>query len=332
MTQGYLSWEGFTPPFWLRNRHFQTILGHLWRGPRFRHPTIKHKVAVSDGDQLVLHDATPESWHLGDPIAVLVHGLGGCHDSGHLRRFAHLLTPRGTRTVRVDLRGTGEGLPLARKAYHAGNTEDIRTVLETVHSWSPASPLWLLGVSLGGNMVLKLAGESAHFPVPGLARVVALGPPIDMVQCSILMSQRSNWMYNRHFARSLIEQVERRQQFFPDLPRVRFPRRATLRVFDEMYTAPRNQFDSADHYYHVASAAPLVPSIPVPTLIVTARDDPFIAVEPFEALQLPDHIERVILEHGGHLGFLGRDDFGGMRWVEARVIRWLTHIRSSTLK
>src|SRR5215510_7652822 len=137
--------DGFRPPLLLRNRHVQTIIGHLWCGPRFRHPTQKHIVSLADGDRLVLHDAVPEGWLPGLPIAVLIHGLGGCHDSGHLRRFAHLLTARRVRTVRADLRGTGEGLRLARKGYHAGRSDDLRAILEAAHAWSPASPLWLIG-------------------------------------------------------------------------------------------------------------------------------------------------------------------------------------------
>jgi predicted alpha/beta-fold hydrolase len=307
----------------LRNRHVQTIVGHLWSGPRFRHPTRKHVLSLADGDRLVLHDAEPTGWPPGQPISVLVHGLGGCHDSGHLRRFARLLTARGVRTVRVDLRGTGEGLKLARKGYHAGCSDDLRTILEAVHRWSPTSPLWLLGVSLGGNVVLKLAGEAAAQPVPGLARVVALGPPIDMPRCSVLMSRRGNLFYNRYFARILVRQALERQEQFPDEPRVRFPRRPTLRIFDDLYTAPRNGFANADDYYRRASSSPLLPAIQHRTLILTARDDPFIAVEPFEELCLPGNVDLRIVAHGGHLGFVGRDPLGGMRWGEALVSRWL---------
>lgn len=313
----------FRPPWYLRNRHVQTLLGHLWSGPRFRGPTQRHLVAVSDGDQLVIHDSTPQGWRTGDPIGVLIHGLGGCHDSGHPRRFARLLAPRGIRTVRADLRGAGHGLPYARKSYHAGRSDDLRAILATAHSWSPTSPLWLIGVSLGGNMVLKLAGEAATDPVPGLQRVVALGPPIDMQRCATLMAQPNNRFYNRHFTEGLIGEVLRRQQLFPDLPSVAFPSKCTLRRYDELYTAPRNGFGSADEYYERSSSGRLIAGIRVATLIMTARDDPFIAVQPFEELRTPPSVTLHIIPGGGHLGFLAADRLGGMRWAEARVIDWL---------
>ena len=225
--------------------------------------------------------------------------------------------------MRVDLRGTGEGLALARKTYHAGRSDDVRAVLEFVHGLAPAAPLLLIGVSLGGNMVLKLAGESAADPVPGLSRVVALGPPIDLMRCSVLMSRKSNLLYNRYFARILVSQARQRHKLFPDLPALVFPSPTTLRIFDELYTARRNGFAGADDYYRRMSSIPLIPSIRLPTLILTARDDPFIDVQPFEELRLPANVQLRIVERGGHLGFVGRDRLGGMRWGEALVTDWL---------
>ncbi len=315
--------NGFRPPWYLRNRHVQTILGHLLCGPPVRHPTIKHRVPVSDGDQLVLHDSVPDGWRPGEPIAVLVHGLSGCHDSGHLRRLARRLLPRGVRVVRVDLRGCGDGLPLARRGYHAGCSDDVRAVLATVHAWSPSSPVLLVGISLGGNVVLKLAGETEAHPVPGLARVAALGPPIDLHRCAALMGHPRNRLYNLHFARDLVDQALRRQRYFPDLPPVSFPRRTTIRRFDDLYTAPRSGFRDTDDYYTRAASAPHLRHVRLPTLILTARDDPFIAVGPFEEVQLPAAVELRIVDRGGHLGFLGDDGDGGFRWAERRAADWL---------
>jgi predicted alpha/beta-fold hydrolase len=312
----------FRPLPLLRNRHVQTLLGHLLRGPAFRHPTQARILWLPDGDGLVLHDSVPPGWREGDGVAVLVHGLAGSHESGHVQRLAGLLLPRGLRVVRMDQRGCGKGLPLARGCYHGGRSEDVRAVLEEVHRWSPSSPLTLIGISLGGNLVLKAAGEAAERPVAGLARVAALAPPIDMERCASLLALSRNRLYEQFFLRELMGQARQRHRYFPDRP-LRFPRKMTIRLYDELYTAPRGGFEDALDYYRRSSSFPLVGRIQIPTLILTARDDPFIAVEPFEELQPPPHVTIRIAEHGGHLGFLGSDGAGGIRWAERRVAEWV---------
>jgi predicted alpha/beta-fold hydrolase len=312
----------FRPLPLLGNPHVQTLLGHWLPGGRCPRPTCRHIVWLPDGDGLLLHDNTPSRWRPSDPLALLVHGLTGSHASGQIRRIAGRLLRRGVRAVRIDLRGTGQGLPLARGAYHAGRSADIRAALEFLRRASPASPLLLLGISFGGALSLRLAGEAADRPVPGLVRVGVIAPPIDLERCAALLARPGNRIYDNNFSRDLVAEARRRQRYFPDLPPLRFPRRMTVRLFDELYTAPRNGFADALDYYRRAAAAPLVPHIRVPTLILTARDDPFIAVEPFEELRVPDHVQVRILPHGGHVGFLGWDGAGGIRWAERRLAEW----------
>jgi predicted alpha/beta-fold hydrolase len=315
----------FRPPSWLRNGHVQTVLGQLLPGAPFVYPTRRHVVRLPDGDGLVLHDTTPGGWRRGDRIAVLAHGLTGSHASAQVRRLARLLLADRLRVVRLDLRGAGMGLPLARLPNHAGRSDDLRAALEEVHRWSPASPLLLIGLSLGGNLALKLAGEAAEHPVPGLERVAALGPPIDLERCNALMEQRHNRFYESYFVRAQVAEARQRQRYFPDLPPLRFPRRLSMRLFDELYTAPRCGFAGAVDYYRRASAFPMVGRITVPTLILAARDDPFIAVEPFEQLTPLPQVTVQVLPHGGHLGFLGWDRSGGFCWAARRLVGWALH-------
>ena len=315
----------FCPLHLLRNGHVQTVLGQLLPGPPFTYPTRRHVIWLPDGDGLVLHDTAPAGWRPGDRVAVLAHGLCGSHASPQVQRLARLLLAECLRVVRLDLRGAGKGLPLARLPNHAGRSEDVRAMLAEVHRWSPASPLLLIGLSLGGNLALKLAGEAAGRPVPGLDRVAALGPPIDLERCNALMERRHNRLYESYFVRALVAEARQRQRCFPDLPPLCLPRRLTMRLFDELYTAPRCGFADALDYYRRASALPLVGRISVPTLVLTARDDPFIAVEPFEELKPPPQVAVQVLPHGGHLGFLGWDGSGGIRWAERRVVGWVLH-------
>lgn len=315
----------FQPLPFLRNPHIQTVLGSLVPGLDCAWPDQRSYVHLADGDRLVLHNNTPPGWKLGDPLALLVHGLSGSHLSSHIRRLAALLLARRVRVVRMDLRGAGAGVAFARRAYHAGRSDDVRAALAEIHSWSPASPLLLIGLSLGGALSLRLAGEAAEKPVPGLARIAAISPPIDLTRCSALLSLPKNRIYEDRFLRDLLFYARLRQRFFPDLPPLNFPRhrRLTIRLFDDLYTAPRSGFADALDYYRTASCATLIPRILLPTLILTARDDPFIAVEPFEDLKVPSHVLVRIVKHGGHIGFLGWDGFGGIRWAERRVAEWI---------
>lgn len=314
----------FRPLPLLRNPHIQTVLGAVVPGLVCPLPDQRTLVRLADGDHLVLHSNTPQGWKPGDPLALLVHGLSGSHLSPHIRRMAALLLARRVRVVRMDLRGAGAGLALARGVYHAGRSDDLRAALVELHEWSPASPLLLIGLSLGGALSLRLAGEAAKQPVPGLARIAAISPPIDLPRCAALLSQPRNRIYEDRFIRDLLYDARQRQRIFPDLPALNFPRcRLTIRLFDDLYTAPRSGFADALDYYHTASCAPLIPQIELPTLILTARDDPFIAVEPFEELKVPSHVVLRIVQHGGHIGFLGWDGFGGIRWAERRIVDWI---------
>jgi predicted alpha/beta-fold hydrolase len=323
-TSPHSPFSDFRPLPLLGNPHVQTLLAHLIGGAKVRLPTRRSILWLPDGDGLALHDTVPPGWSSSKPIAVVVHGLSGSHASGAVQRVSVLLLEKCVRVVRVDQRGAGAGATLARGCYHGGRSDDLRAVLEEVHRWSPDSPIVLLGISLGGNVSLKLAGEAAARPVPGLARIAVICPPIDLAQCASLLARRHNRLYERRFIIDLIAEVRLREKCFPDLPAACFPRRPTMRQFDELYTAPRNGFEGADDYYRRASSAPLIERITVPTLILAARDDPFIAVEPFEALRLPLHVSLRIVPQGGHIGFLGPDGAGGFRWAERRMTDWLT--------
>jgi uncharacterized protein len=311
----------FLPLPFLRNPHVQTVLGNLLSGPALTFPSIAEVVALVDGDRVVIHDSTPGAWREGGAIAVLIHGLGGDHNSANVVRVTQRLANRGVRVFRMDLRGSGAGMALARRFYSAACADDVRTVLGHLHARHPNSPLLLAGYSLGGSIVAKLAGEAADRPVAGLCAVAALAPPLDLVRCSELIARFP--LYDAFFVRGLTRSVRRHQRLFPDLPRVLFPRRLTLRQFDDIYTAPRWGFADALDYYRQASALPWIARCTLPTFLLTARDDPFIAVAPFETIPQRPNLEVHIVAHGGHLGFLGRDGEGGIRWAERQLVDWL---------
>jgi uncharacterized protein len=312
----------FRPLPFLGNAHVQTVLGTFWPGRLPALPARLRFLPLADGDCLALHDSVPAEWPAGGSVAVLVHGLAGCHRSGYMVRIGEKLCARGFRVVRMDLRGSGRGISMARRPYHGGCSEDLRAVLIDVSRWAPNSDIVLAGFSLGGNIVLKLAGELGNSPAK-LRRVAALAPPIDFFRCVELLEQPRNRLYERFFVSGLIGQVRAREHFFRINPGMRFPRGCGIRLFDDLYTAPRNAFRGVDDYYGSAGAASLIPRISVPTLILTARDDPFIDPQSFHSISRSECVQVRIMERGGHLGFLGRDPSGSIRWAENRIVEWL---------
>lgn len=313
---------GFRPLPLLRNPHLQTILSLVLKRGRMPEPTRRHIVHLDDADQLVLHDNAPPGWRVGGPVSVVLHGLTGSADSGGVILQATRLYQRGARTFRLDFRGAGAGHKLARGSYHAGCSNDVREALRVVAALTPTSLISVVGISLGGNVALKLAGELNEFPVPALSRVAAINPPVDLSVCTTLINLKHNRIYERHFVDILVRMARSRaRRFRQDIPR--FPNKLSLREFDDLYTAPRNGFDDAHDYYAKSSSMKLVPRSPIPILILTARDDPFVAVEPIEALADQKHVNVMITDRGGHTGFLGRDGMGGIGWAETRVAEWL---------
>jgi predicted alpha/beta-fold hydrolase len=313
----------FQPLPLLRNPHLQTVLGNLFVVDSLEFPSDRIEVPLDDGDRIVLHESRPDHWQPGRPQALLVHGLGGCYLSPYMQRMTQRMRDMGTRVFRMDLRGAGAGIRLAQRLYNAACSGDVRAAAEYISQLAPESPLWVIGFSLGGNLVLNFASETNANPLPAVRAVVAVAPPIDLERSAELMDQQP--LYSAYYVRQLVQQVLRHQRLFPHLPRVHFPPRLTLRDFDEIYTAPRGKYPNALAYYQHASAYPNIAAIQVPTFILTARDDPFIAVEPFENLHAASQVEVQISRWGGHLGFLGPDGRGGIRWAETRVVDWLEH-------
>ena len=316
------SLASFFPLPLLGNPHVQTILGNLLTGRLRTSRVVKRLVPLPDGDRIVLHETSSRSPSgMKAPIALLIHGLGGSHRSGYMARMTNRLGTAGWHVVRMDLRCAGAGIRLARRFYNAACSADVRAVVAYLRAAYPNTPMTVVGFSLGGNIALKFAGELAADSPPELCAVAAIAPPIDLIRCSELIARYP--LYDRFYVRNLTTQVAKHQRHFPDLPPIVFPRRTNLRVFDELYTAPRWGYADALDYYRKASALPWIKAIRVPTYILTSRDDPFVAVEPFDALPKLNEVEVHISERGGHMGYLGPDGAGGVRWAETQLVHWL---------
>jgi uncharacterized protein len=315
----------FKPHALLRGGHAQTLAGVYLPGHRHRYRAQQHRVTLEDGDQIVLHDDCPSSWRPSDRSTLLIHGLAGCHESGYMQRIAAKLNRRGVRTFRMDLRGCGAGMGLARLPYHSGRSEDAAAALAAIARLHPVSPTTLVGFSLGANITLKLLGELADRPCGNLDSAVAVCPPIDLAACSRQISRASNRLYDLHFVRLLLEQLAARRRVLADAAEVAFRRRPrSLWEFDNTFTAVVCGFGTADNYYRVSSSAQFIGRIRLPTLILAARDDPMIPCETLARLSLPPAVRVHLTDHGGHLGFVGRAGVDAdRRWMDWRVVDWV---------
>jgi len=319
----------FRPHPLLRNSHLQTIAGAYLFKTKIRYDAKPHFVLFDDGDQLVLHDDCPKTWKPGDRVVVMIAGLGGCHQSEYLVRIAHRLEQHGIRIFRVDLRSCGAGAKLAKRPFHAGCSQDIATALETIAVACPGSPTSLVGFSMGANIVLKLAAEIGASPYCGVDSVLAVAPPIDLEHCCRNMSNGLNRLYDWDFSRKMIQLVQERQAFDPEIFKdFRFAERpGSLFDFDEQFTAPLSGFESATDYYTQCSSGPLLRNIEINGAILTADDDTIVPVEIFDRFEIPSHIDLQITRGGGHLGYLAsRDIVPDRRWMDAFVVNWLVSI------
>lgn len=319
----------FRPHPLVRGGHLQTILGsYLPHGIRLRARVLQ--VRLPDGDAIALHDdglADESSVGLANssPIVILLHGLGGSHQSSYMMRISAKLRARGVRVFRMDLRGCGAGLTLARHPLNAGRSEDAAAVLEFLHREYPEAPIHLVGFSMGANISLKLAGEFGATAPAHLASVMAVCPPIDLAECTRNIQRGVNSLYDRKFVNSLIKHIGQRSRLVPDAhTRPLLPKPRRLMDFDSLFTAPLCGYADVHDYYARASSGPLLSRIVVPTLILTAASDPIVPVACFQPGEYSATTQLHIAECGGHLGFIAaKSDDPDCRWLDWRVVEWI---------
>jgi predicted alpha/beta-fold hydrolase len=314
--------QPFEPLPFLGQAHVQTLLGSLTR-PRREPPSIARRVVLPDGDRVVLEVSTPPTWRDDQPTVVLVHGLAGSHRSAYMIRLASKLYARGVRAIRMNLRGCGSGIGLARKPYHAGCSDDVWAVLEELHAETPRSAFTLGGFSLGANIVLKLAGERGDDARRLLRQVIAFCPPVDLLAGSRRLSRRRNVLVERFFILLLRADVKRRLAQFPDFDQPGVPETWSLAEFDDLYTAPVFGYRDAVDYYTQCSAKWVMKDVRVPTRIALSRNDPVVEIDSLDDVALPPCVELWKADGGGHLGFLARPRAGGVQWLDTQFLRWV---------
>jgi predicted alpha/beta-fold hydrolase len=310
----------FRPPFFLRNGHLQTILPVLL--PReFAVAYERERFELDDGDFLDLNWVRSGS----DKLAILLHGLEGSSEDGFALGAATLLYSAGWDVLAWNFRSCGREMNRLPRFYHSGDTGDLDELIEFVapqYSW-----IALVGVSLGGNVTLKYLGK--RIPHPSIIAAVAISVPVDLRASAFALDHRwSNRIYLNRFIKLLVAKIEKKAISFPDQFDVRGIRSVrTFRQFDDRYTAPIHGFRDAADYWKQSSSLQYLRGIKVPTLLLNARDDPFLTRESFP---YSDSRENAALfletpESGGHVGFIDLAN-GIERWCEHRAVEFLSAV------
>ncbi|RYD33201.1 MAG: alpha/beta fold hydrolase [Verrucomicrobiaceae bacterium] len=311
--------SSFHPPLLLRGGHVATIAAALRPRPAAAW-TERERLELEDGDFLDL------AWRRqgSKRLAVLCHGLEGSLDAPYIRGMAEALAHGGWDVLAWNCRNCGPEPNRLPRSYHSGESGDLRTVVNHGLAAGSRTAAAVVGFSLGGNIALKYAGEAP--PHPLVRAVVAISAPVDLASCARALDGRlANRFYRRRFLRTLTAKALAKARRFPgSLDARRIRRVRTIREFDDCVTAPLHGFEDAVDYWTRASSLPLISRIPVPSLLLSAANDPLLDA-PCYPERLAADLPRFYLETppwGGHVGFSGATSRGG-RWHERRVLDFL---------
>jgi predicted alpha/beta-fold hydrolase len=258
---------------------------------------------------------------------VIVHGLEGSAESQYVIGNANKAWAAGWNAVRMNIRNCGGTQKLAATLYHSGLSADVRAVVETLIDEDRLAKVALVGYSMGGNQVLKAAGEWGGDHPRELKAVAAVSPGVDLDACATLLHKWQNRIYELHFVWSLKRNMRRKARLFPGrFDQVPLRGVGSIRDFDDRITAHYSGFADASDYYYRASAARVMDRVAVPTLVLHALDDPFITITPETRAKMVanPNIRLIETKHGGHCGFLAdaSDGYDG-RWAEAKIQEFL---------
>jgi predicted alpha/beta-fold hydrolase len=307
----------YRAPWWLPGGHLQTIYPYLMlrtSPPLYR----RERIETPDGDFVDFDwvDANRDA-----PTVVLFHGLEGCSRSHYARNLMRAVAARGWRGVVAHFRGCGGEPNRLQRAYHSGDADEIDWMLRLIAART-GKAVFAAGVSLGGNALLKWLAREKHDAGSVVAAATAISAPIDLMTAGHRLGSGFNRVYGLHFLRSLKPKAMEKLARYPDPSRLRRVRAASsLRAFDDAFTAPVHGYRDVDDYWTRASTKSELSHIAIPTLIVHARNDPFLP-----GRYLPDGgpksdtVEYEFTDQGGHAGFVSGTFPGNLSWLPQRVL------------
>jgi predicted alpha/beta-fold hydrolase len=316
--------QDYRSPRWLPGGHLQTIWPSLFSRRHPGPPPVyqRERWATPDGDFV---DVDHLPGHAGQPLLVLFHGLEGSSASHYAQAFAHVAQQAGWHFAVPHFRGCSGELNLAPRAYHCGDFEEIGWLLQRLRQRHGA-PVHAVGVSLGGNALLRWAEEQGATAAETARAVCAISSPVDMHAGGHAIGRGFNQLvYTRMFLRSMKPKALAKLTQHPGLfDRERLLAARTLFEFDEVFTAPLHGFASANDYWTRASAKPRLREIRIPALLLNARNDPFLPAQALPTAQdAGSHVTLWQPAHGGHVGFADGSLPGHLLTLPEAVLRWL---------
>jgi hypothetical protein len=332
-TEGSPWMRPFVPRRFLSNGHLQTIVGSFL--PR-NYPLPEPETELIEVEAAT--SACPASfvlchchWQPAEVRSerltmVIVHGLEGSSSSPYVQGNSARAWKAGCNVVRMNMRSCGAGKDFSPTIYHAGRSEDVAVVMAEMARTHLIRSFALVGYSMGGNLVLKLAGELGAAPPPYLKAVVGVSPIMDLVASSAALHEPQNLLYQSRFLGDLIKHIRHQAELYPDLYSVDgLDKIRTLRQFDEQVVARYGGFADADDYYRSVASSNWAQDITVPTLILHALDDPFIRMTPETRAKLlaNPRVRLVETRHGGHCAFLSLEPGDASFWAERTLLDFL---------
>ncbi len=314
---------GFRPAWWARGRHVQTVWSRLIRRKE-EVSTRRARWTTADGDFLDLDfmDGPVQS-----PQLLVIHGLEGSSQREYVRGFLARASRRGWRGVALNFRSCS-GVPnRTPRLYHSGDSPELNWVVGELCKRDPGAPILPVGVSLGGNVLLKWLGERGEDAPDEVVAAVAISTPFDLAAAAGKMSEGLGRVYSYHFLRSLKAKALRKARDYPEmLDAVAVRRARNWRQYDDAVTAPLHGFRDADDYWARSSSLRFLEGIRRPTLLISARDDPFIPASslPLKQVESSRWLHAEFSRRGGHAGFVsGRLPWRPVYWAERRAIEFL---------
>ncbi|MCZ6802765.1 MAG: hydrolase [Proteobacteria bacterium] len=309
----------FIPAWWCHHRHLQTLYPALFRKPPAL--TLKNEqLELPDGDFIDL------SWteeKQASPIVILLHGLEGSKNSPYAKGILKTIQDIGWQGVLMHFRGCSGRHNRLDRSYHSGETGDLDALIQTLRTRHPDRKIAAIGVSLGGNVLLKYLGEQGNDCK--LTAAMAISVPFDLADGARALNKGFSKIYQRHLIKRLCKKMRDK---FKDKPAPididKLGEWTNFYLFDHNVTAPLHGFSSADDYYTKSSSKQFLKDITTPTLILHSKDDPFMTQSsiPTEE-ELSSNVTLELTEHGGHVGFVsGESPFSTRYWIEKRLVEF----------